>query len=398
MIKTGQPLTSILRRNEATETVIADYRFRVSENGNQIVILSNDPLYTSDYSSNLEFLVYDLENQTTHKTSVPMTDNRVGRSDVVDFLLGQNNNLYLLERRLTKEGTSIDKLRYIEAGGETIWQTEAQVGTGNPEQRGSIFGKTTALLKEANGAVFLQTESSTRTLVLKVDSKTGNAEEFLSADNIVPTVFIGDDLALHYVTFIKEANNRAYISYSGKGEKEIRYAGAGAYALLGFPAALDNHNNIYCADGLTFSCLSPDLLVKWTFSVNSIVLDSGRLLTSHFNETDKSLRIYEWRANGSILKTIDVPLGLADLRLAKLTGLANSEDFVVQAYGRENKTFWKYHTKSRTLDKAPDTAGINSFRLQPAATWQIDRMGHLFIPVSSANGFHIIKVTIGPLN
>jgi hypothetical protein len=68
----------------------------------------------------------------------------------------------------------------------------------------------------------------------------------------------------------------------------------------------------------------------------------------------------------------------------------------LQAQKRENKMFWKYNTKSRTLDKLPDTSKVKRFYLQPAVTWQIDRMGNLFIPVSSAEGFHMIKLSIAP--
>jgi len=398
MIKTGEPLTSLLySEQQAPEAVIAAYRFRISESGNKIVVLSNDPLYTSDYSSSLDFLAYDIANKMARKTSVPMSDSRVEKSEIVDFLLGNNNNLYLLERLLTKERTTINRLRHIEAGGKIIWEIEAKVGTENPGQNGLLFGKCRALLKEMKDTVFLQTETSAKTFVLKIDSNTGKTEEWLSVDNIVPKIFIDDDLNLHYVTFIKETNNRAYISYDpDKGKKEIRYAGAEAYALLGFPAALDIHNNIYCAEGLSISCLSPELLVKWIFSANNIILDSGSLFTSHFIEAGKSLVIYRWQADGSLAETINVPLDLPDLKLGKLSGLVNSGDFVIETYQGEVKGLWKYTTKSKTLDKLPETSGVNRFYLQPAATWQIDRAGNLFIPVSSAEGFHIVKVSIAP--
>ena len=398
MIMTGQPLTSRLyREKQAPEAVIATYRFRVSESGKKIVVLSNDPLYTSDYSSSLDFLVYDIENKMARKTSVPMSDSRVEKSEIVDFLLGKNSNVYLLERLLTKEQAIINRLRSIEAGGTITWQTEAKAGTENRGQKGLLFRKWTALLREIKDTIFLQTETAGKTVILKIDSKTGKTEEWLSVENIVPKIFIDDDLNLHYVTFIKEANNRAYVSYDpDKGKKEIRYAGAEAYALLAFPAAIDIHNNIYCAEGLSLSCLSPELLVKWIFSVNNIILDSGSLYTSHFNEAGKSLVIYRWQADGSLAETINVPLDLPDLKLGKLSGLVNSWDFVIETYQGEVKGLWKFTTKSKTLDKLPETSGVNRFYLQPAATWQIDRAGTLFIPVSSAEGFHIIKVSIAP--
>lgn len=395
MIKTSEPLTSLLySENQAPEAVIVAYRFRISESGNKIVILSNDPLYTSDYSSSLDFLVYDIENKMARKSNVAISDNGIEKLEIVDFLLGNDNNFYLLERLLTKESTTINRLRHIGSGGKIIWEIEAKVGTENPGQKGLLFGKCRALLKEMKDTIFLQTETSAKTFILKIDSKTGKTEQWLSVDNIVPKIFIDDNLNLHYVTFIKEANNRAYISYDpDKGKKEIRYATAEAYALLGFPAALDIHNNIYCAEGLSFACLSPELLVEWIFSINNIVLDHESLFTSHFNEVSNNLVIYKWQANGSVAETIDVQLDMPGLKLGRFSGLVNSEDFVIETYQRENKMFWKYNTKSKTLDKLLDTPQVNRFHLQAAATWQIDKTGNLYIPVSSADGFHLIKVS-----
>jgi len=394
MIKTGQPLTSVLYsgKQASPEAVIAPYRVRISESGNEIVILSNDPLYTSDYSSSLDFLLYDIEKKMARKINVPMGDNRVEKSEIVDFLLGKNSRFYLLEHLLTKEKTTVNRLRYIEAGGQIIWQTEGGVVAENPGEKGLLFGKSTALLKEIKDNVFLQTETL---VILKIDSKTAKTEEWLSVDSIVPKIFVDDALNLHYVTFIKEANNRAYVSYDPyKGKKEIRYAGAEAYPLLAFPAALDVHNNIYFGEGLSFSCLTPELLVKWRFSLSNIILDAGRLFTSHFDEAGKSLVIYEWQANGRVAETIKVPLDLPRLRLGRLFGLVKSGDFVIETYQQDNRILWAYSTESKTLDRLPETLHVNRFQLQAAATWQVDNAGNLYLPVSSAEGFHIIKVSI----
>jgi len=396
LIKTGEPLTSILEsgKQASGEDVTADYRFRVSESGNEIIILSNDPKYTSDYSSPLDFLRYDIENKVSRKISVPMDKGSVDESDVVDFLLANNENFYVLEHLSTAGKTLVSRLRSVEAGGTIVWQREAS--TENVGEKGSLFGTTAALLRETHGNLFLQTDTSATTFVLKVDSTTAKAEEWVKLDNIVPRVFVDGELNLHYVTFIPEANNRAFVSYDlEQGKKETRYAETDAYSWLGFPAALDAHNNLYCAQGLSFSCLSSELSIKWTLSVNNIVLDSERLFTSYFDEANKTLVIYEWKTNGSVADTIKVPLDLAGLRLGRLFGMLNSGSLVIETYQQENRTLWEFSPKSKTLVKLPETSQINRFQLQAASTWQVDKAGNLYLPVSSDEGFHIIKVAIG---
>jgi hypothetical protein len=383
MITTGQPSTSLLNSGHqaSRELVIAPYRFRFSESGNQIVILANDPVYTSDYSSNLDFLIYDVEKKTTRKIGVSMSDDGLEEFEVVDFFLGENQRLFVLERLLTREKKTINKLRYVEAEGEVIWNIELPPG------------KNTALLKETKGSIFLQAETSAKTSILKIDSTTSKADVWVTLDHNIPKIFIDDVLQVHYAAFIQEANNRAHISYDpSNGKQEVKYAGDETYAMLGFPSAMDVHNNIYTAEGLSFSCLSSDLSLKWTFSVNNIVLDSGRLFASHFDKTDKRLVVYVYEADGSLKETIEVPIKTAGLRVARLDGLVNSGDFVIETYQGETKSYWVYETKSKTMDHLPETAQVKRFQLQAAATWQIDKAGNLYLPVSSAEGFHIVKV------
>ena len=397
-IMTGQPLTSIVHSEQATPApVIAAYRFRVAGTGNKIILLSNDPLYTSDYSSSLDFLLCDIENKTVRKTGIPRGDDRVEKSEVVDFLLSEDDSLYLLERFFTKQKSAINRLCRVNSEGKTIWQTEANVKTDNSEQSGLLFGKCTAILKGRKDAIFLRTETQNKSFVLKINAETGKAETWLALDIMVPKIFVDDDLNIHYVAFIKETNNRAYISHdSAKAKREIRYAGTDAYALLAFPAATDICNHVYCAQGLSFSCLSPELSVKWTFSVNNIAFDGGRLLTSQFNESGKKLAIHEWHSNGRLAGTINLRFDLPDLRLGKLSGVANTGDWVIETYHGKDKTFWKYNTKSRSLDKVSETPQFNEFHLQAAASWQVDTAGNLLIPVSSTEKFRIIKVEIAP--
>jgi len=90
-----------------------------------------------------------------------------------------------------------------------------------------------------------------------------------------------------------------------------------------------------------------------------------------------------------------VPLDLAGLRLGRLFGMLNSGSLVIETYQQENRTLWEFSPKSKTLVKLPETSQINRFQLQAASTWQVDKAGNLYLPVSSDEGFHIIKVAIG---
>jgi len=371
LIKTGRPVTSMLDsgNQHSPDEVVAPYRFRVSRSGNEIIILANDPAYTGDYSAGVDFLVYDVNEKASRTINVPSE----ARVEVVDFLLSAQGGFYLLEQLLTNEKAIVNRLRCFEPDGHLLWQTETS-------------GMSKALLGEVKHEVFLQTESSSKTVILKIDSKTGKAEEWLSLDTIIPKIFVDDNLDLHYVIFDQQANNRVYVSYDpATGKKETRFAERDSYGLLGFPAALDARGNIYCAEGLTVSCLSAELAVKWRFTVNNVVVNSEGLFTSHF---DQSLIIYRWQEDGA--ERIDVPVDVSGLRLAKLVGVTDSGNFVIETHS-DKRALWEY--KSKTLYPLPENSHISSFQLQAASTWQVDQDGNLYLPVSSAQGLHLIKAS-----
>jgi len=356
LIKTGRAVTSILESSNQSlpEEAVAPYRFRVSRSGNQIII----------YSGGISFILYDVDSKTVRKIDLP-SDARV---EIVDFLLSAQGGFYVLQK------AAVNRLRCFESDGHLRWQIE-------------MSGVSQVLIGEVKRAEFVQTESSSKTVILKIDSITGKAEEWLSLDTLIPKTFVDDELDLHYVIFDQQANNRVYVSYDpDTGKKETRFAEREVYGLLGFPAALDAHGNLYCAEGLTFSCLSRDLSLKWIFSVNNVVVTSEGLFTSHF---DQSLIIYRWQADQA--EPIDVPLDLSGLRLAKLAGLTDSGNFVIETHS-DQTAFWEY--KSKTLHRLPDNSRFDRFQLQAASTWQVDQLGNLYLPVSSPRALHLMRVSI----
>ena len=397
-IMTGNPLTSLIDKGEAdVEQVIAAYRFRINETGSKIITLASDSHSVAGHFSTIDFLLYNLESRLARKIIIPLGDNLIEKSETVDFLLGKNDSFYLLERLITKEKKTISRLRCVEASGKVVWEIEGKADPGNSETGAVLYGQCIALLKEMGESVYLQAETATQTVIFKVDSKTGETRKWLAIDNVVPKVFIDEHLNFRYATFIKEVNNRAYVCYNpNTAKQEILYADSKSYACLGFPAALDAGNNLYCAEGLSISCLSPRLLVKWKLSINNVILDSGRLFTSHFNEESKNLLICEWQENGSVVETMKVPLDLPGIRLGRLAGVVDPENFAIETYSQNNKMLQKYNIKAKTFDKLPEYSRIDKFHLQAAATWQIDKMGNIYLPVSSAEGFHIISVSVLP--
>jgi hypothetical protein len=399
-IITGAPITSRLHvGTEEPDPVIANYRFRFAESENKIIILSNDPVYTLDYSSDLVFTTCNIENKKIEKISVPMGHYSIEKTEIIDFLLDKNNHLFLLEHRLTKQNTKTNRLRCINSEGKIIWEIESVATTGQSSGQGVLPGNCIALIKTLNNIIYIHSELNGKASIIKINATNSKPEGWLNLDHNPPKVFIRDSLSVNYIAFINEKNNRALVRYeSAKETKEIKYAGKDAYALLAFPAAADQYNNIYCAEGLSFSCLSPELLVKWVFTINNIIKKSDQLFSGYYHSENRNLQINKWQANGDATGVIKIPLDIAGLRMARLSGLTRNGDFIIETYQGENKQNWIFNTVLNKLEKMHEQAPFSSFTLQAAATWQIDKYGNLYIPVNSEAGLDLIKVTISSEN
>lgn len=391
---TGPPMTSIRDdHNRDMEPVTAPYRFRVSEQGNKIAILCNDPIFVPGKFGNLEFLLYDTQNKRISKTAVPLNDSRFEKLEIIDFLIDENSMLYLLSRFYTKEKTITNRLQLVTPGGTPAWEIEWDTGAGITVRNDSLSGKCTAIIKATENHLLIQSEEAGKTAIFKINIKTGNAERWGSIDNTDLKIFADDKLSMRYISFIKEANNRAYIEYNPEKDKKlIKYAGPEIYAALAFPVAIDIHNNIYCVEGFSLSCIGSALHLKWVLPVNNIIPGSGYLLASLYNENAKDLIIYKWGANGTLAETTHVNLNMPGIRLGRLLGLTNADDFVIETYRENNKQVLLYNRATEKLEELSAKTLTKKFRLQAAATWQVDKMGNIYLPVAGDEALHIIKI------
>lgn len=391
-LMTGAPLTSLADENRKPEHVPAPYRFRLTGDGKRIVILCNDPVYTGNSFPGPEFLDCNPDDRTKSRIVIPYDNSASGKTELIDFLPANEQGLFLLERVTGGGKESVHRLRKTDAAGKTLWSVEsAAEPSGNDDL---LAGKNIAFIREAYGALYLQAELSGKTRVLRAETATGATTVWAAMDRILPRVFIGDERSLYYVTFINEANNRAYVRYErATGKTDIHYAGPATYAPLGFPAAADSHNNLYCTEGLTLTCLTPQLDIIWKFSANSFVPVTDQLLSSHYDAEDKALLVRTWDTAGNATGSTRIPLDLPGIRLAKLTRVHGADDWEVEVFQGNNKSYQRYQPQSRNLAPLPQSDGREGrYYLQAAATWQIDQAGALYLAVSGDDGFRIIKI------
>ena len=398
-ILTSPPSTSALGNSyNEIKPIIAPYRFRVSEDGNKIAILSNDPKYQSDKDHNMEFILYDLKSKKLSKTKLPLNESPVGKVEVIDFMIMDNGMFYLLDRVYINEKTNTDRLRLIQPDGIVVWEVKCNNADDATFQNGAFIGKCTGIVKITEKYLFVQSEEAGKTSVFKINVKTGNVEKWMSLDNKDLRVFIDDNLHVYYLSFIKEANNRAYTEYDPEFDKRnIQFVSPDIYPIVTFPVAMDNRRNIYCAEGFSLSCLEPALNLKWTLPINNIVIDSGNLFLSFYNESNSDLSIYEWTRGGVRSEITHINLSGGGAKLSRLLGLTKSGDFVIETFRQNNKLIESYNMSTGKLEELSKNRIFEFFHLQSADTWQIDKVGDIYLPVTSDEGLHIIKIYSGHL-
>ena len=160
---------------------------------------------------------------------------------------------------------------------------------------------------------------------------------------------------------------------------------------------MDNNRNIYCAEGFSLSLIEPALNLKWTLPINNIAIDSGNLFFSFYTESNSDLSIYVWTKGGVRIERTHINLSGRGAKLSRLLGLTESGDFVIETFQQNNKRIESYNMSTGKLEEMSMNKAFEFFHLQSAGTWQIDMIGNIYLPITSDEGLHIVKINSGKL-
>jgi hypothetical protein len=384
-VQTGQPTTSIQGNNQAQPGMMTvPFRFRVSGTGNKVVLLADDPAFFAGKTMGTRFIIYDAVTRRCTDVVVLLEADLSAEYEVTDFLVTDDNTLFLLEKLVSAGKPVTNRLRCVDTTGHVNWEIQEQLPA----------GKYTGIIKEQAGFIYIQYEEPGKTAVLKVNTKTGAVDKWAVVDKTGIPLFISEQMRIGYVSFIKEKNNRAFVQYDPvTGKEEIQYANPGIYEMLTFPVATDRRMNLYGANGLSLSCLTPALQQEWTFPVNNVVpAEDGLLFISQYNENTQDLLIYRSATGGKINGVTKIHLSRPGIRMGRLNRLTDRQDFVIETFEGKDRRFWTYNNDKKELAELPAEESGQRFVLQSARTSRVDNAGYIYMAVAGPQAFHIIKI------
>lgn len=385
-VQTGQPTTSIQGNDQAQPGMMTvPYRFRVSGTGNKIALLADDPAFSAGKTMGTRFIIYDAATRHCTDVVVLLEADLSSEYAVTDFLVTEDNTLFLLEKLVSAGNPVINRLRCVDTAGHVRWEVQEELPA----------GKSTGIIKEQAGFIYIQYEEPEKTNVLKVNANTGAADKWAVVDKTGIPLFISEQMQVGYISFIKEKNNRAFVQYDPvTGKEEIQYASPGIYEMLTFPVATDERMNLYGANGLSLSCLTPALQQEWTFPVNNVVpAEGGLVFISQYDENTQNLLIYRAATDGKINGITKIHLSRPGIRMGRLNRLTDQQDFVIETFEGKDRRFWTYYNDKKELAELPAEEGAQRFVLQSARTSRVDDAGNLYVAVAGPQAFHIIKIT-----
>lgn len=393
-ITTGKPVTSkFIGPHDTSELIIAPYRYRLSQSGNEIIILANDPKFVTGNLSNTFFHILNLKNKYTYKIYPFLNSNNIIKLEIVDFFLLQNNNIFVLEKLLTKDNIIINQLRLIDPDSKTRWAISDSSDDKNKNQYSNI-GNVKSIIRVLNGVLYIHTHISDFSKILYIDIEKGEVMSILNLDEKVEKVLLDDSLNLTYAHFIKQNNNRAILKNDlNTNKKSIQYANSLTYGFLGSLNNLDHAGNIYCSEGLTFASLTPTLEINWVLILNNLIKDSNYIYTSHFDESGQKVIIQKWHDSGDVSNKFYISLNLPEVRLGKLVEVKSPDKFIVEIFQGNTRRYYEYNLNIDKMNEVVSYKLNNMFNPQPANTWQIDGGGHLFVPISCPDGLRIFKIS-----
>ncbi len=392
----ARPSTSIPDSNRGPQSPItSQYRFRVTGNGKKLTILSNNSGIKNEQPVNTELIVYDTEQKIYTRVKI----NIAPRTEILDFLYGDKNNIYLLQRQENAENKLIYRVEGITPEGTSVGGKEKS--TGNTLTLGLLPSQVEyqKILKEQGNTLYIQAGGTGNTYILKTNVQTGVTEKWVDINGNGLDLFIDEKLQIDYIGFLPEANSRALIHYNpANGNREVHKARPEYFALLGFPIAMDAYHNVYGASGLSLSCFTEQLSAKWILPVNNIIINKDHLLLSRYVDSEKKLYIHNIANNGTISSTISIAIPRPRLRMARFVAWLSEDEWIIETIENSKELLWVFYTGRKTLTELPEGKEIPEFRIQAARSWQIDLQGNIYLPVAGSEGFYIIKIRTDKLN
>jgi hypothetical protein len=392
-IFTGAPLTSVMVE-KVPEQVRGFVDIRVMP-FDRIILLTRDKT----------LLILTTQGKLINKLKITSPSLSYGRWYIIDFVMDENENIYLLESDKDDKNITYNVLRKIKKDGTVSWQKKEKVDRKNYNYQS--INTTYQDFIVNNNHLYLCASHDDAFSIVELDKESGKLKPFHTFNESYERVFMDKN---GYVYYVKERENgirkRYWVQYDPKKNKENFYSGnEEMYELLGIPVATDDYGRGYGVFGLEMGCISKDNSIVWREKLENIVIapPNHYIFISNLNYDDNSatVLINILKNDGTFDKkiTLNIPDTLSqkyDIKNWKLIYVDEEDNFYVLGFNHTyQKILLTYNSEGNkiiTINYEPGHLYKKEFTLQGANSWGIDGKGNVYLPVLGPDKFYVFKI------
>lgn len=386
--------------SEQMRKVPAPVRIRLGANGS-IHVLADAPLRTKDAPVFIQH--FDERGKRFGTTLVPFPDRRETEDVfILDYAIDADGNCYLLER--IQSDAERNRLRKINLNGQVQW---SRIGPINEEQFdfSELSGTFKRLLMDGNSRLYLPATEHTGAIA-EIDRDTGQVAHVYTSDKSSSQVLMTEGGTVVYVLYFPDLNRRG-VGFLNLNEHQVTsvVGGVDLYGWLLYPIGVDGSSSVYAWKDSAVARISSNAQINVIAEFDNVVVRSsdGNIFTSlmRSDQGQSSLaRMTRHAPDGQVShQELRIPSEISGRPGAKWKLIHVDEQEKYYVFGGEEPghagTVLVYSRDGEletTTSRPGDLLSLES-RLENYSFWQVDSRGRIYLPVTDAQGFKVLRLS-----
>jgi hypothetical protein len=351
---------------------------------------------------------FDAEGKFTGKTPLLFLDRRaMDGLFILDYAVDTDGSCYLLELIQSRQsGESNNRLQKISSGGEVQWWRAGPTSSEKFDFH-RLNGNFKRLLTDGNSRLYLPATEHAGAIA-EIDRDTGDVAHVYISAKFGTEVFMNERGTVIYVLYFPDVNRRGLGFFNLAEQKVTSVIGeVGLYRWLLYPFGVDASANVYAWNDSGVARISAGGRIDVIAAFDNVVVRARDrvIFTSRLRSDDTQSPVVQVERYSPAGETSCQELFLPEELSArhpkgwKLIHVDEQERYYVFGGEEPGQTgaLVVYSNDGRLEEtaSAPRDLLLMESTLEGYSYWDVDSRGRVYLPVTDAQGFKVIRLTTG---
>lgn len=337
------------------------------------------------------------------KTPLPKNQPRITNRRIIDFVVDQGLNCYLLEK-FNLDKVDHNRLTKLNITGEIIWQRVGNYSS-SVNKFDEMNGDFNKFLIDHKSNLYL-TSNTHPQLIAQIQPKSGNVAKIYSLRNGSNKVFINGQSNILSTVYFPEQNKRGlYMFDFESGEEKTTIGGDELYGLLLYPFGIDNQLNCYVyqlADDTNLPAIVQISLagkiIHREIIKDLVVRPDDNTIFTHYIHNN-TIEIVGYAPDGKVKQwswKLPNDYSSDETNNYKLIKVDEENKFYIftgdkPGYLGKLLIFSENGNLEKEIYPPPNLLSLES-SVQSFIYWQVDSEGRIYFPITDPSGFKVVRL------